>query len=216
MVGAGPAGSSLAWRLASAGLVVDLLDARAFPRSKPCGDALSPGATPLLREMGVVEKLERAGAAHLIGWRIRTARGVWFTGMFRGDSAAPAWGFAVERAVLDDLLLRTATASGVRFHPRRRLFGLLWRDGRVVGARARAPRGREERFHARLVVGADGLRSRVVRLLGDRVPAGALAHPGIVLRAFRRGAGSSGPGGRRAGNRASAAAREADDGGTPE
>ncbi len=43
IVGAGPAGSSLALRLARAGYDVALLDRSRFPRTKVCGDYLSAG-----------------------------------------------------------------------------------------------------------------------------------------------------------------------------
>lgn len=96
IVGAGPAGSSLAWRLASAGARVLLIDATAFPRSKPCGDALSPGATPFLREMGVVRSLRDAGAHSLRGWRIQTPSGRWFEGRFAAPrTGVPRLAFAV-------------------------------------------------------------------------------------------------------------------------
>ena len=42
VVGAGPAGSSAAYWLASAGLDVAVLEKAAFPREKVCGDGLTP------------------------------------------------------------------------------------------------------------------------------------------------------------------------------
>ena len=44
VVGAGPAGSSTAFRLASAGASVLLLDRAEFPRDKPCGGGVTPRA----------------------------------------------------------------------------------------------------------------------------------------------------------------------------
>src|SRR4029077_9705581 len=44
VVGAGPAGSSIALRLARAGVDVALLERSRFPRTKVCGEYLSPGA----------------------------------------------------------------------------------------------------------------------------------------------------------------------------
>jgi flavin-dependent dehydrogenase len=48
VVGAGPAGSVAALRLARAGLRVRLLDRAAFPRDKLCGDTLNPGSLAIL------------------------------------------------------------------------------------------------------------------------------------------------------------------------
>jgi flavin-dependent dehydrogenase len=167
IVGAGPAGSSLGWRLASSGIRTRILDARAFPRSKPCGDALSPGATPILEEIGVLAAVRAAGAAEIPGWRIRAPSGAWFEGRYTAhDEVVPASGLAIARAELDALLLRAARDSGAEFLPRRRVFGLVERDGRVTGVRARGPDGETESHTATVVVGADGLRSRVARSLG--------------------------------------------------
>jgi flavin-dependent dehydrogenase len=167
IVGAGPAGSSLAWRLASSGIATRMLDARDFPRSKPCGDTISPGATPILEEMGVSGAVRAAGAAEISGWRIRAPDGTWFEGRYAvPEEETPAHGFAIARAEFDALLLGAAREAGAGFLPRRRVFGLLERDGRVTGVRARGPDGEVERHTASVIVGADGLRSRVARLLG--------------------------------------------------
>lgn len=167
IIGAGPAGSSLAWRLARSGIATCILDARAFPRSKPCGDAISPGATPILDEMGVSDAVRAAGAAEISGWRIRAPDGRWFEGRYgTSDEETPACGFAIARGDFDALLLRAAREAGAEFLPRRRVFDLLLRDGRVTGVRARGPDGEVERHAAAMIVGADGLRSRVARSLG--------------------------------------------------
>lgn len=171
IVGAGPAGSSLALRLARRGARVALLDAREFPRSKPCGDSISPGATSLLDELGLVEAIKAGGAARVEGWRLRGPRGRWFEGRFEALSDAPANGYALARRRLDALLVEAATTAGAAFLPRRRVFDLLRRprEGgreRTAGVLARGPDGRVEEHEARLVVGADGLRSRVARRLG--------------------------------------------------
>jgi len=53
VVGAGPAGSSVASHLAKAGLDVLLLEKTRFPREKACGDGLTPRAVRALTAMGV-------------------------------------------------------------------------------------------------------------------------------------------------------------------
>ncbi len=183
IVGAGPAGSSLAWRLASAGARVLLIDATAFPRSKPCGDALSPGATPFLREMGVVRSLRDAGAHSLRGWRIQAPSGRWFEGRFAAPhTGVPRLAFAVPRSELDALLLDAALRAGVHFLPAARAFELLRADdGRALGVRVRLGDGSARELRARLVVGADGLRSVVARRLGG-VRRGSRARLAIVGR----------------------------------
>jgi len=61
VVGAGPAGSAMAYYLAQAGRDVLLLDKAEFPRDKTCGDGLTPRALGVLRHMGVLERITAAG-----------------------------------------------------------------------------------------------------------------------------------------------------------
>ena len=61
VVGAGPAGSSAAYNLATAGRKVLVLDKEVFPRYKPCAGAVSQKALPLLdfNWQGAVESVPR-------------------------------------------------------------------------------------------------------------------------------------------------------------
>ena len=54
VVGGGPAGAYTAWALARAGADVVVLDRARFPRDKPCSEYLSPEASRLLADMGVL------------------------------------------------------------------------------------------------------------------------------------------------------------------
>lgn len=111
--------------------------------------------------------LRAAGAAELSGWRIRAPDGRWFEGRYSTtEQETPVRGFAIAREQFDAVLLRAAREAGADFLPQRRVFGLLERDGRVTGIRARGPDGEIETYTGAMVVGADGLRSRVARSLG--------------------------------------------------
>lgn len=172
VVGAGPAGASTARRLALAGVDVLLLDASSFPRSKPCGDCVSPGATPLFRELGVLDRIESRDPALLDGWRFRTSGGTWFGGRFghgrgrAGPGRAPRRGLALPRRELDAVLVEAAREAGASLREQVRVFGLVREQGRIVGVRARDRRGDRIVLRGRIVVGADGLRSTVARRLG--------------------------------------------------
>ena len=171
VVGAGPAGSSIALRLARAGVGVKLLDAAVFPRSKPCGDCLSPGASPLLAELGALGRVA-ARAGRLRGWRIVTSGGREAVGRFgaaRADGGAastaraPSTGLALPRRELDAQLLAAAVEAGAELEEGLRTFALLRENGRVTGVKVRDREGRVRERRARVVVGADGLRSVVAR-----------------------------------------------------
>jgi 2-polyprenyl-6-methoxyphenol hydroxylase-like FAD-dependent oxidoreductase len=160
VVGAGPGGSVTALLLARLGLDVVLLDRTAFPRPKPCGDCLSAAATGLLERLGLLDRVRAAGASSLARWDIIAPGGTVATGRLPGRPA-----LALERRILDAVLLDAARDAGARF-TRAAVTDLVWDGrGRVTGVTARAG-DRELRLFGRLVVGADGLRSVVARRLG--------------------------------------------------
>ncbi|HWV57134.1 MAG TPA: FAD-dependent oxidoreductase, partial [Longimicrobiales bacterium] len=80
VVGGGPAGAASAAFLARNGIRVLLLDRKHFPRSKPCGDCLSPPAALILKELGVLESVLAAGPARLDGWKVFAPNGASFAG----------------------------------------------------------------------------------------------------------------------------------------
>jgi menaquinone-9 beta-reductase len=170
VVGAGPAGSATALLLARSGFDVVLTDRAAFPRPKPCGDCLSPGASLHLQELGVLPALLRLAPARLRGWRIHSPAShcleAEFAALAGGDPLL-RHGLALPRARLDAALLDAARAAGVRVRIGLRTTALLAAPtGGCGGILATREDGGVERLHARLVVGADGLRSVVARRAG--------------------------------------------------
>jgi flavin-dependent dehydrogenase len=146
-----------------------VLDRARFPRDKPCSEYMSPQASRILDEMGVLERIERSGAAHLAGMRVRAPSGATFQGRFAdvpGHSGYRDRGLALRRTILDALLLECARSSGATVREGVRVTGLR-RDsaGRVIGVDAIDERGARRSLWASIVVGADGLRSIVARRL---------------------------------------------------
>lgn len=170
VVGAGPAGSATAFFLASQGVDVLLLDRAAFPRDKICSEYLSPQASRILQAMGALERVEAAGAARLSGMMVRAPSGLSFRGRFVGTHGFRGFrdnGLALRRTILDPLLLERATAAGARVREQARVVDVT-RDeaGRATGVVVADAAGERASLRAKLVVGADGLRSVVSRRLG--------------------------------------------------
>jgi menaquinone-9 beta-reductase len=165
IVGAGPAGSSLAFSLARAGIRALLLDRAHFPRPKPCAEYLSPQASRVLADMGVLVEVERSGAAQLAGMVVRAPNGTRVVGEFEGCTVKGFRdrGLSVRREILDAIVLRGARTAGAEVREGVRVTDVVTdATGRARGVRTLSG----ETIDAGLVVGADGLRSVVARRLG--------------------------------------------------
>jgi geranylgeranyl reductase family protein len=136
IVGAGPAGSTAAYHLATAGASVLLLDRATFPRDKPCGGGVTGRAARLLPFSiepvveDVVDRLE-------CGLRYRHR----FTRRARGPLA-----YMTQRRRLDHFLLQKAAEAGAEV-----------RQGETADARE---------LDARIVIGADGCNGSSAKQLG--------------------------------------------------
>jgi flavin-dependent dehydrogenase len=133
VVGAGPAGSVLALRLAQLGKHVALIEKTAEFGPRP-GEALTPGLLPLLATAGLRARFEAARCL-----KFRSAQILWAGRSRRADES----GFIVDRARLDSLLLAAAVEAGVcLIRPARiteRAFERAWSlrldNGRTLTAR---------------------------------------------------------------------------------
>ncbi len=167
VVGAGPAGSATAHRLASLGRDVLLLERAAFPRDKVCGDGLTPRAVRSLIEMGVDISPEK-GWARNRGLRI-LANGRTYELPWPELDRFPDYGLVRARSELDEILARHAEGAGARLVERHRVTGLITdeRTGRACGVVAQplSPAGRPSgppvEHRAEVVVAADGVSSRI-------------------------------------------------------
>lgn len=164
IVGAGPAGSATALLLARAGRSVLLLDRARFPREKPCSEFLNPAALPILDRLGVRADVERATHAKVYGMKVVAPDGRAALGRY-GTSGAPLHGIALSRFLFDEILRAGAERAGAVVRESTTVEALLYEDGAVGGVVTRGENGREV-IPARVVVGADGIRSVVARRLG--------------------------------------------------
>ncbi len=106
VVGAGPAGSTVARELAQAGRSVLLLDKEPFPREKVCGDALIPDALNALRRAGLYQRISEA--SHRV-----SVLSAFSPHNIRVD--VPGEFLTLGRDQLDHVLLQAATERGAVF-----------------------------------------------------------------------------------------------------
>jgi len=163
VVGGGPSGSTIAGLLALRGWRVLLLDRARFPRPKPCGECLSPGAVVALGRLGLLDDVLALEPARLRGWRIRTSRAE-AVGRF-GDGIC---GLGVRRTDLDAALLSAARRRGVEVEEGTRVTSVTpaTGPGRRPCVDVAGSGGTCRTLQPRIVVGADGLRSVVARSIG--------------------------------------------------
>jgi geranylgeranyl reductase family protein len=169
VVGGGPAGASTAFALARAGANVVVVDRERFPRDKACAEYLSPQASRVLHDMGVLAQIEDRGPSHLAGMIVRAPSGRQLRGDFVAQHGFRGFrdrGLAIRRRVLDAMLVDAARRAGARVVEQTRVTDLVRdRVGRVSGVRLSNGDG-VLTLTAPLIVGADGLRSVVGRRLG--------------------------------------------------
>lgn len=151
VVGAGPAGSTAAYRLASAGARVVLLDRMSFPRDKPCGGGLTGRATRVL-PFDVSPVVE--DAVDKLDVRLRYGRTAHHT--FREPVA-----LMTQRRRLDQFLAERAAEAGADFRDHVRV-----RDIETGGERPVVVLDGGERITAGIVLGADGANGVSAKALG--------------------------------------------------
>ena len=166
VVGAGPAGSSAAYWLASAGLDVAVLEKAAFPREKVCGDGLTPRGVRALEDMGV-DTSPAAGWVRHKGLRVHGGGQVVEVDWPHLEHW-PAYSLVRRRSELDALLAGHAQTAGARLRTGVTVTDpLLDEAGRVVGVHAQTgPDKQPGTWRARLVVSAEGLSGRLAKSLG--------------------------------------------------
>jgi menaquinone-9 beta-reductase len=158
VVGARCAGAPLATLLARRGLRVCVVDKAQFPSDTPSSHGIQPTGVEVLKRLGVLDSLLRlAPPIH----RLR---------MVFGDVAVPtadvvaitgAPGLSVRRITLDAILVAAAREAGAEVRAGTAVTGLVAEGDRVAGVRTKSGE-----LRAPLVVGADGTRSAVARLVG--------------------------------------------------
>lgn len=179
IIGAGPAGATTSLFLAKMGIPHLIIDAANFPRDKVCGDGLD------LKVMRVLHHLDPAIVPHemlenphfVSSWGTRfwmqNGRAVDFVYEPSPNHQPPYPLFCcAKRFYFDDFLVKKLDPRFADFRPGVRA-EKIERDGkgwRVFTAGSTASSGEEAslEIRARLLIGADGDRSVLLRALGER------------------------------------------------
>ncbi len=155
VVGAGPAGSMCAWKAAEAGMSVLLLEKdREIGMPVRCGEGTS------LKELTRFLPIDERWVSH------RTK----YLKMVAPDGTkvlvnTDDLGGILDRRLFDAELARRAGEAGAEIWTRAYVCGLEISNGTVTGVRM-VRQGRELSIASRIVVGADGVESRVGRMAG--------------------------------------------------
>jgi monooxygenase len=166
VVGAGPAGLTLALLLARSGARVALVErSRSFDREFR-GEILQPGGMRLLDELGVLAGARERGCHEHDKFTLVQHGRVLMQSDYRRLPGAHTCLLSIpQRHVLEELLERCERYDGFEYHSGRRVTGLIQEDGRVRGVVSDGPDG-ALRVRAHCVIGADGRYSKVRQLAG--------------------------------------------------
>jgi 2-polyprenyl-6-methoxyphenol hydroxylase-like FAD-dependent oxidoreductase len=172
IVGARAAGASTALLLARAGHDVALVDRAQLPSDTTSTHSLVRGGVVQLSRWGLLDAVLDSGAPPI--------RQVLFSQHGAGapapvrlpvkDKAGVDMMLAPRRYVLDAILADAAVRAGATLLTATTVTGVLRDDeGRVTGVRVRMADGSIQHLTGRLVIGADGVRSRMADLFGSGV-----------------------------------------------
>ena len=156
IAGAGPAGSSLAIRLAKTGLNVLLVEQKKFPREKLCGEFISPECLVHFDELGVMPELTNAHGTDLSETIFfpRNGKGLSIKSEWFGSIGSTALGLS--RAEMDMQLLEQAKRSGVEVLDETNVSGVIAEQNIVSGLKLRDKNGAESSVYAKIIVDATG------------------------------------------------------------
>lgn len=156
VLGGGPAGSSIAAILAEKGWQVDVWEKDPHPRFH-IGESLLPHTLPFLKQLGVLEEVERIGlkkfGAELVSPYHDEPVTLYFSGAW--DKSHP-YAFQVRRSEFDDILLRNCRKKGVRVREGLKAKNVSFSEEGLATVHGVNAQGKTVSQQARYVVDATG------------------------------------------------------------
>ena len=159
VVGARCAGAATAMLLARKGYDVLLVDRASFPSDTVSTHVIHPPGLTALRDWGLLDDLAATGCPRLSTYTFDFGPLVITGTPTAADGTAGA--YAPRRVVLDELLVRAAQNAGAELREEFSVTDLILDGDLVAGVRGHARGGLEVSEYARVVIGADGVHSRV-------------------------------------------------------
>jgi flavin-dependent dehydrogenase len=159
IVGSRCAGTAAAVPLVRTGRNVVVLDMARFPSDTLSTHVLVPNGVSELQKMGALRRILALNPARSTHLRVTDGDMV-VCERYRPFDGID-YGICVPRYLQDECLVDTAREAGADIRERCTVENVVWRGGRAVGVVYRDPDGEEREIHAKLVIGADGRRSRV-------------------------------------------------------
>jgi len=156
VVGARCAGSPTAMLLARKGYRVLLVDKASFPSDTMSTHFMHPPAVNHLRDWGLLGKLQATGCPTISEVSLHFGKAGFSPPLPDGGYEA----YCPRRLVLDKILVDAAVEAGADLRERVTLRDILFDGDTVVGIRGRS-NGATVEERARIVIGADGMRSTV-------------------------------------------------------
>lgn len=163
IVGARLAGAATAIPLAHAGLKVVVIDKAHFPADTMSTHAMVPSAVQELLLLGALDRVLALDPAKSPYLAVHDS-GIRFRERYRPFHGI-GYGLCIPRDLLDEQLVETARSAGADVRERSALDAVLFDGDRAAGIRYRTRSGTHE-IRARVVVGADGRKSRTSAELG--------------------------------------------------
>jgi menaquinone-9 beta-reductase len=135
VIGGGPAGCATALDLNRRGYNVALCDQAKFPRDKVCGEFISPGADPILKQLGVLSAIESLAPKRLKGVAISSYESVELCIDYPAstETAVRPTSLSVPRYQLDALFLKQVQSAGVKVFEQHKVTNFIFNAGCVVG-----------------------------------------------------------------------------------